>query len=69
MIATALSAAMCLGVHADDSAAVLASTLRADGSTNTWTAADLQAALGLMNRMYWRDMENDAGRQRWHGER
>ena len=44
-------------------------TLRADGSTNTWTAADLQDALGLMNRMYWRDMESDSGRQRWHGPR
>ena len=25
-------------------------TLKADGSTNTWTQADLVAALGLLNR-------------------
>lgn len=48
---------------------VVATTLRADGSTNTWTAAELQAALGLMNRMYKREVETDAGRRRWHGER
>lgn len=48
---------------------VVAQTIRADGSTNTWTQADLQAALGLMNRMYWRDQETDTGRQKWHGER
>ena len=46
---------------------VVATTLRADGSTNTWTAAELQAALGLMNRMYKREVETDAGRRRWHG--
>ena len=48
---------------------VVATTLRADGSTNTWTAAELQAALGLMNRMYKREVETDAGRRRWHGDR
>ena len=64
----ALSVVLCCAVLiADDP--VVAATLRADGSTNTWTQADLQAALGLMNRMYWRDQETDAGRQKWHGER
>lgn len=48
---------------------VVATTLLADGSTNTWTQADLQAALGLMNRMYHRDMGTDAGRAKWHGDR
>ena len=48
---------------------VIATTLLADGSTNTWTQADLRDALGMMNRMYHRDMATDAGRQRWHGER
>ena len=48
---------------------VVATTHRADGTTNTWTAAELQAALGLMNRMYWRDQETDSGRRKWHGER
>ena len=47
--------------------AVVAATLRADGSTNTWTEADLRDALGLMNRKYWRDMESPEGRRKWHG--
>ena len=58
--------ALCFSLNADD---VVAATLREDGSTNTWTHEDLQVALGLMNRMYWRDMREDAGRRRWHGER
>ena len=60
-------AAMCGVLAADDP--VVATTLLADGSTNTWTQADLQAALGLMNRMYHRDMGTDAGRAKWHGDR
>ena len=60
-------AAVCAVAQADDP--IVAATIRADGTTNTWTQADLQAALGLMNRMYWRDQETDAGRQKWHGER
>lgn len=47
--------------------AVVAATLRSDGSTNTWTQADLQDALGLLNRKYWRDMESQEGRRKWHG--
>lgn len=50
-----------------DAAAIVATTLRADGTTNTWTQAELADALGLMNRRYWRDMETDAGRRAWHG--
>lgn len=46
---------------------VVAATLRADGSTNTWTEADLRDALGLLNRKYWRDMESQEGRRKWHG--
>lgn len=57
-----------MAVHADD-AQIVASTIREDGTTNTWTQTDLQAALGLVNRMYWRDQQTDAGRRRWHGER
>ena len=60
-------AIMCGVLAADDS--IVATTLLADGSTNTWTQADLQAALGLMNRMYHRDMGTDAGRAKWHGDR
>lgn len=59
--------AVCTVAQADEQ--VVAQTIRADGSTNTWTQADLQAALGLMNRMYWRDQETDSGRRKWHGER
>ena len=61
-----LSAVLCAAAIADE---VVATTLLADGSTNTWTQADLRDALGLMNRMYHRDMVTDAGRRRWHGER
>ena len=43
-------------------------TLKADGSTNTWTQADLVAALGLLNRKYHRDCETAAGRKAWHGK-
>ena len=57
---------MSIPTHAEE---VVATTLRADGTTNTWTAAELQAALGLMNRMYKREIGTDAGRRRWHGER
>lgn len=60
-------AAMCGVLAADDP--IVATTLLADGSTNTWTQADLQAALGLMNRMYHRDMGTAAGRAKWHGDR
>ena len=64
----AISIAIMCGVLAADDP-IVATTLLADGSTNTWTQADLQAALGLMNRMYHRDMGTDAGRAKWHGDR
>ena len=63
----AFAAIVAAAVSADEP--VVAATIRADGSTNMWTQADLQAALGLVNRMYWRDQETDAGRRKWHGER
>lgn len=50
-----------------DSNEVVAVTRLADGSSNTWTMADLQAALGLLNRKYHRDVERPAGRAAWHG--
>ncbi len=65
LLIIALAAVCCIGSAEE----IIATTLRADGSTNTWNATDLQAALGLMNRMYWRDMGNEAGRRRWHGDR
>ncbi len=47
---------------------VVAQTLFSDGSTNTWTQADLIAALQLINRKYHRDCENGNGRRAWHGK-
>ena len=67
LLTTIMMVAVCATSSADDS--VIAATIREDGSTNTWTQTDLQDALGLMNRMYWRDMANDQGRRRWHGNR
>ena len=43
-------------------------TLLSDGSTNSWTQADLVAALQLMNRKYHRDVETESGRKAWHGK-
>lgn len=51
----------------DSATNLVAQTLRADGSTNTWTGADLSDALGLINRYYWREMATRSGRGRWHG--
>lgn len=65
----AISIAIMCGVLSAAESPVVATTLLADGSTNAWTQADLQAALGLMNRMYHRDMGTDAGRAKWHGDR
>ena len=45
----------------------VAFTLFSDGSTNSWTQADLQAALQLTNRKYHRDMQKPQGRIDWHG--
>ena len=46
---------------------VIATTLFSDGGTNTWTQADLIAALQLINRKYHRDCETGSGRAAWHG--
>lgn len=67
IIATVALALADIAVLADGT--VVAQTIRADGTTNTWTQSELQTALGLVNRMYWRDMETSAGRERWHGKR
>lgn len=53
--------------NAATAAPVVAETLLADGTTNTWTQADLVAALGLLNRRYRRDIKTSAGRRAWHG--
>ena len=64
----ALSVVLCCAVLiADDP--VVAVTLREDGTTNTWTQSERQSALGLINRMYKREIGTDVGRRRWHGDR
>ena len=63
-----LSVVLCCAVLVADDP-VVAVTLREDGTTNTWTQSELQAALGLINRMYKREIGTDAGRRRWHGDR
>lgn len=65
LLTIAASAVLCFGIHAEE---IVTATRRADGSTNTWTHADLQEALGLLNRKYWRDMESPEGRRKWHGK-
>lgn len=64
----ALSVVLCCAILVADDP-VVAVTLREDGTTNTWTQSELQAALGLINRMYKREIGTDAGRRRWHGDR
>jgi len=56
----------CVPMSAQDTA-IIAQTLFADGSTNTWTQSDLIAALQLMNRKYHRDVSTTEGRRAWHG--
>ena len=56
----------CVPMPAQDTS-IIAQTLFADGSTNTWTQSDLIAALQLMNRKYHRDVSTTEGRRAWHG--
>lgn len=58
--ATAAISQLC----ADD---VVLTTLFSDGTTNTWTQADLVAALQLLNRKYHREVNTSEGRRAWHG--
>lgn len=64
-ITIALAALAALAAPAQD--ATVLTTLFSNGATNTWTQADLQAALQLTNRKYHRDMETQSGRRSWHG--
>ena len=47
---------------------VITETINEDGSTNTWTQADLVAALQLLSRKYHREVSTPGGRQAWHGK-
>lgn len=64
----ALAFAAPLAAQSIDPSAVIAVTIREDGSTNVWTAADAMNALGMLNRRYWREMESEQGRRDWHGK-
>ena len=64
----ALSVVLCCAILVADDP-IVAVTLREDGTTNTWTQSELQSALGLINRMYKREIGTDVGRRRWHGDR
>lgn len=66
-LAVLCALAACPVAAAQAAAPVVAETLLADGTTNTWTQADLVDALGLLNRRYRRDIETEAGRRAWHG--
>lgn len=54
-------------LESNDPTKVVFTTQLEDGSTITWTQADLVAALGLLNRKYHRDCEGASGRKAWHG--
>lgn len=57
-----------LALGAEENEPIVIETQLEDGSANQWTQKDLVEALGLMNRMYHRDMKSHEGRRRWHGE-
>ena len=59
---------ICTDFSPTDAAAFFRSSSLSDGTTNTWTQADLIAALQLMNRKYHRDCEQGDGRRAWHGK-
>lgn len=62
---------VCLTARGDEvqpDPVIVAETMLEDGSVNTWTRDELEAALGLMNRKYHRDMETRSGREAWHGK-
>ena len=66
-----LTAGLCPAFHAQADDPIVAQTLFSDGRTNTWTQADLVAALQLLNRKYHRETDSatgtKAGREAWHG--
>ena len=69
-LALSARAATAYGASSPDEAALPAAiyTLHLDGTTNTWTLADLKAALQLLNRKYHRDIATSTGRSAWHGK-
>ena len=69
LLILSLASLVSLASLSDD---VIAQTLLSDGSTNTWTQADLLAALQLINRKYHRETDQatgtSSGRAAWHGK-
>lgn len=59
---------LCMAAAAVAQDEIVVETLLADGSTNTWTKAELVAAFGLVNRLYHREIDTPAGRIKWHGK-
>ena len=68
LAACAFAALFAAALAETNESPVVAMTLLSDGSTNTWTQADLIAALQLMNRKYHRDVDTPSGRLAWHGK-
>ena len=58
----------CLALGDVSSNGVVFTTLKSDGTPNTWTQEDLVKALGLLNRKYHRDCQTVSGRRAWHGK-
>lgn len=67
-IATIACIVSCEGRGEVTTNGVIFTTIKSDGTPNTWTQEDLVKALGLLNRKYHRDCENAGGRKAWHGK-
>ena len=71
LVAFAVQMAALCAAYAQEPQDIIIETLLPDGTTNTWTRADLVAALGLINRKYHRDVDASTGtvakRRDWHG--
>ena len=67
IISSLIVAALTLCASAETN--VIFTTRHIDGSANTWTLADLQSALELINRKYHREVATDSGRNAWHGKK
>ena len=67
IISSLVVAALTLCASAETN--VIFTTRHIDGSANTWTLADLQSALELINRKYHREISTESGRRAWHGKK
>lgn len=67
IICAALCACAAVAEITTEGTNVVFTTTLEDGSANPWTGNDLRDALGLVNRMYHRDVQTASGRVKWHG--